>query len=121
MSQEELIKERTKLNANFQNLITAQYTDQQTDYSNEIKNIETRIDELNKLIKENPNQPGLHASRVTLAQQGKNSPWGYGGSKKVTFIKAGKKNTRKVQVNKRGTKFVRFNGKDIPVSRLKLV
>lgn len=45
----------------------------------------------------------------------------YGGSKKVTFIKDGKKNTRKVQVNKRGTKFVRFDGKDIPVSRLKLV
>ena len=43
-----------------------------------------------------------------------------GGSKKVKFIKKGKTYSRTIKVNKRGTKYVRFDGKDIPISRLKL-
>ncbi len=45
-----------------------------------------------------------------------------GGSKnKITFLKDGKKVTRTVYVNKRKTKFVKYNNKEIYLSRLKLV
>lgn len=43
------------------------------------------------------------------------------GSKKVKFIKNGKTYSRTVKVNNRGTKYVRFDGKDIPLARLKRV
>ena len=44
-----------------------------------------------------------------------------GGSKKVTFIKNKKKVTRVVRINKRGTQVVNYDGKLIPLSKLKLV
>lgn len=42
-----------------------------------------------------------------------------GGSSKVTFYKNGKKYTRVVQLNKRGTKCVKCDGKLVPISKLK--
>lgn len=44
-----------------------------------------------------------------------------GGASHVTFTKDGKKYTRKVQFNKRGTKCVKFDGDLVPVSKLKKV
>jgi hypothetical protein len=44
-----------------------------------------------------------------------------GGSPKITFLKNGKKHTRVIQVNKRGTKCVTFEGELIPISKLKQV
>jgi hypothetical protein len=43
-----------------------------------------------------------------------------GGSNKITFYKNDKRYTRVVQTNKRGTKCVKFEGKLVPVSKLKL-
>ena len=44
-----------------------------------------------------------------------------GGSSKVTFLKNGKKHTRNVQLNKRGTKRVRYKNELILLSKLKLI
>lgn len=50
----------------------------------------------------------------------KTRPPTIGGGRKVIFIKDGKKNTRVVQINKRGNECVRYNGKLVSLSRLKL-
>lgn len=47
--------------------------------------------------------------------------YGFGGANKIKFIKNGKMYTRKLQINKRGTKYVRFNNKDECISKLKIV
>ncbi len=44
-----------------------------------------------------------------------------GGYNKITFIKNGKKYTRKLQFNNRKTKCIMFKGKLIPISKLKIV
>uniref|UniRef100_A0A6C0KUK2 Uncharacterized protein n=1 Tax=viral metagenome TaxID=1070528 RepID=A0A6C0KUK2_9ZZZZ len=44
-----------------------------------------------------------------------------GGGQKVTFIRAGKKYTRKVSLNNNGTRVVKINGAMVHVSKLNLV
>lgn len=39
----------------------------------------------------------------------------------VTFVKNNKRFTRKVRTNKRGTEYVVFEGKNVPLSRLKVI
>ena len=47
-------------------------------------------------------------------------PFRVGGTVKITFYKDGKKVTRVVQLNKRGTKCVKYNKELIPISKLKI-
>jgi len=89
--------------------ITRYYKDNDT--SLETKNDLEQVEEHAKNIVEMYNK--LTKTREPSTQDG--------GGQKVTFIRAGKKYTRKVSLNNNGTRVVKINGAMVHVSKLNLV
>jgi hypothetical protein len=67
-----------------------------------------KMNEVNRLTYENNNRYSI------LPKMG-------GAMTYVTFVKKNKRITRTVRINKRGTEYVVFEGKHVPVNRLKVV
>ena len=103
------LEEAIKLKKTLEKEVLKQYNGDHDFYEN-LHTARGQLERITELIeKQQGQQPNTTASPMS------------GSSHKVSFVKNGKKCTRVVQVNKRGTKCVKLDGKLVPLSKLKRV